>query len=169
MHSVTQVVWDVRRCLEWIRAKGASSIAVHGMSLGGYATALLAGLDPDLDCVIAGVPASTIHRPLIGAYGRNRELRQALEEHDLLGERIEMLHSVITPTSFPCVVPRYRRFIYAGTADRLVTPNQPYLLWEHWERPSIQWTQHSHLLTMTSSSVRGFVRDAVVGSTPRAA
>ncbi len=37
VHSVTQTVWDVRRCLAWIRERGASSIAVHGLSLGGYA------------------------------------------------------------------------------------------------------------------------------------
>ncbi len=164
VHSVTQIVWDVRRCLAWIRERGALSIAVHGMSLGGYATALLAGLDGDLDCVIAGVPAATIHRPLIGAYGRNEDARRILEQHDLLGQRVEALHSVITPTAMPCIVPQDRRYIYAGTADRLVTPNQPYVLWEHWDRPSICWTQRSHVLTMTSSKVRRFVRDAVVES-----
>ena len=71
VHSLTQIVWDVRRCLAWIRERGASSIAIHGMSLGGYTTALVAGLDSDLDCVIAGVPAATIHRPLMSAYGRD--------------------------------------------------------------------------------------------------
>ena len=167
VHSVTQMVWDIRRCLAWIRERDAVSIAVHGMSLGGYATALVAGLDPDLDCVIAGVPSSTVHHPLVAAYGRSPEMRKSLERHDLLGDRVDTLHRVVTPTSFPCLVPRNHRFIYAGTADRLVTPNQPYLLWEHWDRPSIEWSQHSHMLTMTSSAVRRFVRDAVIESSTR--
>ena len=164
VHSLTQIVWDLRRCLAWIRERGAPSIAVHGMSLGGYSTALLAGLDPDLGCVIAGVPAATIHRPLINVYSHHPSFRKALEQHDLLGERVEALHSVITPTSLPCVVPQERRFIYAGIADRLVTPNEPYVLWEHWGRPNIHWTQQSHVLTMLSPNVRSFVRDAVIGS-----
>ena len=164
VHSLTQIVWDLRRCLAWIRGRGAPSIAVHGMSLGGYATALLSGLDADLGCVIAGVPAATIHRPLISVYTHNPSFRKALEQHDLIGDRVEALHSVITPTSLACVVPHERRFIYAGIADRLVTPNEPYLLWEHWNRPSIYWTQQSHVLTMLSPNVRTFVREAVIGS-----
>ena len=111
------------------------------------------------------MPAATIHRPLLAAYARNPTFRDALASHDLLGDRVEALHSVITPTAVPCVVPHDRRFIYAGTADRLVTPNEPYVLWEHWDRPSICWTQRSHAFTLLSSTVRGFVRDAVVAST----
>ena len=164
VHSLSQIVWDVRRCLAWIRERDAPSIVVHGMSLGGYAAALLAGLDGDLDAVIAGVPAATIHRPLIGAYSRDEDARRLFEQHDLLGERVEALHSVITPTAMACIVPQDRRFIYAGTADRLVTPNQPYVLWEHWDRPNICWTQRSHAMTMTSSKVRDFVQAAVVDS-----
>ena len=68
VHGVTQAVWDVRRCLAWIRERGASSIALHGISLGGYTAAMVAGLEDDLSCVIAGVPAATIHRPLSAAF-----------------------------------------------------------------------------------------------------
>ena len=55
VHAVTQAVWDVRRCLAWIRERGAPSIALHGISLGGYTAAMVAGLEDDLSCVIAGV------------------------------------------------------------------------------------------------------------------
>jgi esterase/lipase len=38
-------MWDIRRILHWIRAQGAPSVGVHGVSLGGYQTALLAALE----------------------------------------------------------------------------------------------------------------------------
>ncbi len=161
VHGFTQAVWDVRRCLAWIRERGASSIAVHGMSLGGYTTALVAGLEPDLDCVVAGLPAATVYRPLIAAAASKRTVRRTMESHDLLGDSVEAVHRVITPTAYPCQVPRERRFIYAGLADRISTPREPYLLWEHWDKPTILWSKNTHMGTAASPRVRRFVRQAV--------
>ncbi len=161
VHGLTQAVWDVRRWLAWIRDRGGSSIAVHGMSLGGYTAALVAGLDGSLDCVIAGVPGATIHRQLIAACYRDPWFRRAAERHDLLEDRVEAVHKVVTPTAFPCRVPHDRRFIYAGLGDRMSTPGQPRLLWEHWGRPAIYWSSTTHLFTVTSPSVRRFVSDAI--------
>jgi pimeloyl-ACP methyl ester carboxylesterase len=162
VHALTQAVWDVRRCLAWIRGRDARSVALHGMSLGGYTAAMVAGLDATLDCVIAGVPSSTIHGSLVAAAERNPLVRRAVENQGLLGERTEAVHRVVTPTAFPCRVPRERRFIYAGVADRLATPGQPYALWEHWDRPEICWSVRSHIFTARSAKVRRFVEKAVV-------
>lgn len=164
VHALTQAVWDVRRCLAWIREREPSSIAMHGMSLGGYTTALLAGLDAELSCVIAGVPASTIHRPLIAATSRDAALQETLQSYGLIGERTEALHRVVTPTALPCLVPQGRRYIYAGTIDRITTPIEPYQLWQHWGKPAIYWSPTSHTFTMLSSKVRAFVREAIIES-----
>ena len=85
----------------------------------------------------------------------------------LLDDRVEAVHAVVTPTELQCRLPIEDRYIYAGTTDRLATPNEPYRLWEHWERPDICWTQRSHMLTMVSGQVNDFVRDAVVSSAVR--
>ncbi len=167
VHGFTQAVWDVRRCLAWIRERGASSIAVHGMSLGGYTAALVAGLEPDLDCVVAGLPAATVYRPLIVAAARTPAVRREMESHDLLGESARAVHQVITPTAFPCQVPREGRFIYAGLADRVATPLEPYLLWEHWDKPTILWNKNTHIGTAASPQVRRFVRKAVTSRAVR--
>ena len=165
VHALTQSVWDVRRCLAWIRQREPSSIAVHGVSLGGYTAALLAGLDGDFSCVVAGVPAATIHRPLVAAAARDAAARRALEEYGLLGDRIETLHRVVTPTSLPCVVPKERLYMYAGTLDRLSPPIEPYELWEYWDRPTIYWNPTSHIFTIMSAKVRQFARQAIVANT----
>ncbi len=160
VHALTQTVWDVRRCLAWIRDRNAMSISVHGMSLGGYAAALVAGLE-DLDCAVIGVTAATLHEPLTAACTRNARIRRAMENHNLLGHRIGALHKVVTPTALPCRVPRNRRFIYAGIADRVAPPSQSRQLWEHWDRPTIFWSPTSHITTLTSPKVRRFVRNAL--------
>src|SRR5665811_415742 len=56
VHGLAQSAWDVRRVIGWARAQGAPSVGLYGVSLGGYTAALVAGIEPDLDCVIAGIP-----------------------------------------------------------------------------------------------------------------
>src|SRR5262249_49798040 len=54
IHAQTQALWDLRRMLSWLRAEGGREIGVFGLSLGGYNASLLAALERDLACVIAG-------------------------------------------------------------------------------------------------------------------
>ncbi|HME70688.1 MAG TPA: alpha/beta hydrolase, partial [Myxococcota bacterium] len=42
-------------------------------------------------------------------------------------------------------VPRERALIVAGRGDRIVPPEHPHALWEHWGRPSIHWFSGGHL------------------------
>jgi pimeloyl-ACP methyl ester carboxylesterase len=57
VHGEAQAMWDLRRIFSWIRSRGATKIGVKGLSLGGYTTALMACLEDDLACAIAGIPA----------------------------------------------------------------------------------------------------------------
>ncbi len=164
VHGLTQSVWDVRRWMAWVREQEPTAIAVHGISLGAYTAALTAGLEPDLDCVVAGLPAGTIYRPLVNAATKFPVLREAMHEHELLGANVEAVHRVVAPTAMPCVVPRDRRFIYAGLADRVATPSEPYQLWMHWEEPTIFWRSNTHLGSIVSKAVRHFVREAVTAT-----
>jgi dienelactone hydrolase len=62
IHAEAQAVWDARRLIGWARAEGAPLVGVHGLSLGGYTTALLASLQEGLSCVIAGIPVADLAR-----------------------------------------------------------------------------------------------------------
>jgi dienelactone hydrolase len=58
LHTGAQAIWDLRRIVWWLReSEGAPAIGALGHSLGGYAVSLLASLEEDLDCVVAGNPA----------------------------------------------------------------------------------------------------------------
>jgi len=162
LHGVGQAVWDVRRCLSWIRAQGATRIGIHGISLGGYLCGLVAGLEAGLDCVIAGIPPADL--ALVMARHSPRVVRQMARHEGLLGQTARDLHRVISPLSFQPRLPRERRFIYAGIVDRMSTPRHAHMLWRHWERPSIQWYRGSHVGFVWSPEVWRYVATALRSS-----
>jgi hypothetical protein len=142
VHAEAQSVWDLRRLLGWIRARGAPSIGVHGVSLGGYNAALLAGLDDGLSCVIAGVPPVDLARLVWTHAGPT--VVGSLERAGIDRDEVAELYRVVSPLAVAPKVPFARRAIYAGIGDRLVSADHPRDLWEHWGRPRIVWTQGGH-------------------------
>jgi len=162
IHAEAQAMWDIRRILSWIRAHEGEPVGVYGLSLGGYNAALLAGLDAELACVIAGVPATCFvdfvreHAPLILL----RDERAA----DLMCERAERLLRVVSPLSLPPVVPWERRFVFGGVADRFIPAAHVGRLWEHWARPRVAWYQGSHVTFPWDRGVQQLVEEALRSS-----
>lgn len=162
VHGLLQAVWDVRRCIAWARLHQATSVVVHGVSLGAYTAALLSGVEPGLDGVIAGVPpvdmASVMRQNVPEA------ARPAVEAHGLLDERADKVHHVVSPLAFECQVPHDRRFIYAGVADRMAKPEAAHRLWLHWDEPAICWYAGSHVGFALSREVRRFVESSITAA-----
>ena len=158
VHAVSQAVWEVRQLLAWAREDG-TPLAVHGVSMGGYLGALLAGLAPDLHTVIAGVP--TVDLAWVMERHAPEEELSSLAERDLVGERAQQIHRVVSPLAFEPQVPRNRRFVYAGVADRMATPGQAHRLWTHWGEPPVLWYRGAHVAFAWSREVRGFVDRAL--------
>ena len=159
IHGLAQAAYDVRMLLAWVRGQDATGIGLMGMSLGGYVTSLVAGLEPALDCVIAGIPA--VDFPAIFAAHTPRSVSRMswFTEHLELAQR---LHRVVSPLSFTPATPVDRRFIYAGTADRLLDPvEQGGTLWEHWDRPKIYWFDRGHVVHVRGADVSRFVDESL--------
>ena len=69
---------------------------------------------------------------------------------------------MVSPLAFTPATPVERRFIYAGTADRLLDPVvQSGALWEHWGRPRIHWFARGHVVHVRGADVGRFVDDAL--------
>jgi hypothetical protein len=159
VHGMSQAVWDIRRCVGWVRQQGAAGVILHGISLGGYLASLVAAIDDRIDRVIAGMPLVDI----AGVGNRvARHIRHLIANHDLSGPRAALVHRVVSPVAYPCQVERSERYIYAGVADRLTTAGQAYQLWKHWEEPAVLWFAGSHI-TDWASEKRAFL-DATIGS-----
>ena len=159
IHLQTQALWDIRRLLRWLEAEEGEPIGAYGLSLGGYTATLLAALEADLACVIAGIPATCyvgLTKWVVPGW-----LLQLAEYAGVTLDRIERIARVISPLAFEPTVPWSRRFLYAATADRLVPPATVRALWEHWGRPRLDWYQGSHTSFGFESTVRGLLTDAL--------
>jgi len=142
IQAQSQTIWDLRRIISWIQRQQGTRIGVYGLSLGGHAASLLSSLSDDLDVVVAGIPGtdfvdllkSDVPPPSAGEADRLlpfwREARRAMR--------------VVSPLALPCLVPKERRYIFGGLADRVTPPPGVHDLWLHWERPRIVWYQGSH-------------------------
>jgi hypothetical protein len=159
VHAEAQAMWDIRRLLGWLWAQDAPRIGVGGISLGGFNTALLASLERNLACAIAGVPLSNparqsaFHSPAL-------PLRYA-EHHGLTYDKLMAVMSVISPLAMTPQVPRERRYLFGGIGDRIVPTREVHDLWLHWERPAILWYQGSHLTFNLHRETAEFVAKAL--------
>jgi len=166
IHAEAQSIWDLRRILSWIRCESASAIGVYGLSLGGYNAALLATLERDLSCVIAGIPA--VDFLSLGRMHTPAKSITCAEECGVEWPRMADILRVISPLAMPPLIPKSRLFIFGGSADIIVPPDQPRSLWNHWGKPRIAWYPGGHFSFRWESSVHRLLRDALASSMPDA-
>jgi predicted esterase len=153
-HGVSQAVWDTRRLIQWARAQGATQIGLYGLSMGAYVVSLLAGLE-DMGLVIAGIPVCDI--PDLFVHHAPVDQRQEAEDSGVLGVQTRELFELISPLSVSPQTKIEHRFIFAGSDDRVTTPEQAERLWEHWGQPDIRWFAGGHVSFFWSSEVAPFV------------
>jgi hypothetical protein len=143
IHAGAQAMWDARRLVGWLRrAEAAPAVGVLGHSLGGYAAALLAGLEGGTDCVVVGNPAVDPSH----LFWRNALslATRYLKTAGVTEDRMDAALRVVSPLAFTPFPARERRSIFAGVADRVTPPVEARVLWEHWERPRIAWYRGTH-------------------------
>jgi dienelactone hydrolase len=153
-HGVSQAVWDTRRLIQWARAQGATKIGVYGLSMGAYVAALLSGLE-NVDLVIAGIPLCDI--PDLFVHHAPVDQRQEAEDKGVLGVHTRELFELVSPLSVSPQTKVESRFIFAGSDDKVSTPEQAERLWEHWGQPDIRWFAGGHVSFFWSSEVAPFV------------
>ena len=162
IHAQSQAVWDVRRLISWLRDQGAPAIGAYGVSLGAYTTALVAGLEKSLDCVIAGIPTTDFVR-LLRQHSPDFVWRAAARA-GFSFERIERLLRVVSPLALPPRVPHHKRYMYAALRDSLASPEHARDLWHHWERPRAEWYHGSHVSFLWEAQVKSLLHEAFENS-----
>jgi hypothetical protein len=158
VHAQAQAVWDIRKLIAWIREQGAPAVGIYGLSLGSYTAALIASLEDDLDCVVAGIPVVDFV-DLVQANTSGWAVRLT----GLLGfpwdSVCEMLR-VISPLELPVQTDRTRCFLFAGIYDQVAPPEQARALWRHWGRPRLVWYRGGHVSFLIENEVRDLLADA---------
>ncbi|HLM95153.1 MAG TPA: alpha/beta fold hydrolase [Acidimicrobiales bacterium] len=168
MHGVAQAAWDVRRIIRWLREEqGAEQVGVIGYSLGGLVASIVAALEDDLACVIAGIPV--VDLPHLVRRHSPPDIARLAGTSGVLGPAADDVHRVVSPLAMDCRVPLERRFIFAGLADRMSTFGHARRLWLHWDRPAFESYPGGHVGFFWSAAVKRFVDEALRRSYTNAA
>lgn len=133
-----------------------------GQSLGGLVASLVASLEPDLRCVVAGVPV--VDLPDLFRRHSPPAIAERARSFGVLGEAADQVHRVVSPLAMACAVPHRGRYVYAGLGDRMSTFNQARRLWLHWDRPTLAAYHGGHVGFFFSKSVRTLIDAAVTDS-----
>lgn len=139
-------VHDLRALLAHLRAQGAPRIGVTGLSLGGYVSALLAALEPDLAFAIPNAPVVNLATMTPSWFPANVTTALLRRAGGLPQELVERAMAIHSPLAYPAALPKERLMVVGGLGDRLAPPEQSLLLWEHWDRPRLHWFPGSHVL-----------------------
>jgi len=163
IHAQTQTIWDVRRLIAWLRhEERAPGVGVYGLSLGGYTTALLAALEPDLDCVIAGLAPSNF-AVLLKSNSPGLIVRLT-EATGYPWAGVDRLLRVVSPLAMPRLVPKDRCYLFGGIADGLASPGQTRALWRHWGRPRCVWYRGGHVSFVFERTVTSVLEEALTAT-----
>lgn len=157
VYAQSQALSDLRHLLAWIRdVDPEARIGVIGYSLGGLNAALLAGCEPELDFVVAGIPLVDPAAVVWPAMPQSCRTRFAACGVD--GGRYADLLRCISPLARPVLLPVARLAIFAGAADCIVPPDQPLRLSRHWGVP-VHWYTGGHLTFRNEPVVMNSLHD----------
>lgn len=115
-----RAIIELRELVRIAKARGASSVGVLGMSLGGCTTALLGCAEPTLSVCVPMIPLSSLadfslhHRQLPGTGSQQRELHAALER----------AMAAVSPVHRAAAIPAERFTVIAARGDQITPPAQ---------------------------------------------
>jgi len=111
-----QIVADLRSLAGILRARGAPSVGVMGMSLGGYSTALMATFEPRLAFAVPLIPLASV-----ADFARTQGRLGTGANADLQHAALERANAIVSPLARASLLPAERVLIVAAEDDR-VTP-----------------------------------------------
>jgi len=161
--AVRQAIFEIHVIVGWLREHTHAPVGLLGLSLGGYLSALMAGLSADLDFVIPMVPPVCMGDLAWRFYSRSRRIRNTTET--FTRDELRAAYRVHSPLTYARRIDKRRIRILAGRGDQIVPPEHPHALWQHWDEPDIYWFSGSHLAPFRrarlAAAVTGHVRRCV--------
>jgi len=156
--AVRSAIYEVLVVRNWLRSRSSAPVGLLGLSLGGYLTSLAAGLSEDFDFAVPIVAPACMGDLAWRLFRETRHCREggAASIDEGLMRACFRVHS---PLAHPLRVPKERVLIVAGRGDRVVPPQHPTALWEHWGEPPIHWFNGGHITPFG----RARVLDAISG------
>lgn len=152
-----QSIADLRGLIGWLRARGASSVGLVGMSLGGYTAALAATVEPELSFLVPVVPLACL-----ADFAREQGNLPSGE----LGHRYEAAlreaYSVVSPLERAPRIASGRTLVIGAQADRITQVSHARRLAHHFSAPLHTWPG-GHLLQWGRSAAFDRLEDFLRG------
>jgi pimeloyl-ACP methyl ester carboxylesterase len=126
-----QAVLDVRTLVHHLLTRGAPSVGLMGMSLGGYTAALTATIEPRLSFVVPMIPLASIAE---SARHTGRFVGTPAQQQRQL-EGLEAVHRVVSPLARPARVAPERVLVLGAEGDRITPIAHARRLAEHFGAP----------------------------------
>ncbi|OBA63774.1 peptidase [Mycobacterium sp. 1100029.7] len=165
--SMAQAVHDFRSIVDYLQHTGVERIALTGLSLGGYTSALLGSVDDRLEAVIPNCPVVTPSTMFDQWFPANKLVGLGLQLSDISREDLKAGLAYHCPLNYQPRLPKQRRMIITGLGDRMAPPGQAEMLWEHWDRCTMHWFPGSHVLHISQLDylrrMTGFLHDFMLG------
>ena len=144
--TMGQAVYDFRSLMDYLEFTGVDRIALTGMSLGGYTSALIASTDHRLRAVIPNVPVVEPEAMFDSWFPANKLVALSRLGGGVSRADARAASAYPSPLNYRPLVPRERRLIITGLGDRLAPPEQSEALWRHWDRCALHWFPGNHIL-----------------------
>jgi hypothetical protein len=142
--AVGQAVAEIRALTGWLLEQGCPSVALLGISMGGWHAGMAATHDSRLKAIVLVAPRVRSNFGMMrGERVLSTPLRKALERRKAMLEAWDT-----TPTNLTLsepVVPKENILLIQGRYDLLALPECTEELWQKWKQPKIWWLPHGHI------------------------
>ena len=153
-----QAVAEIRALTGWLLEQGCPSVALYGISLGGWFAGLAATRDARLKAVVLAVPG--VRRNYRATRGERllwTSIRQALDKQKAAREALDKTPMNLT-LSQP-VIPKENILLIQGRYELFVEAEQTEELWQKWRQPEIWRLPHGHVSWMLVPGINSRVFD----------
>lgn len=145
-HAVVQSTYDIRTLVDVLQHNGVEKIGLSGVSLGGYTTALMAGLDERFEFVMPLVPLVSIPDAIMAWKPLDRVAKTFMQRYNVSMEELRNTMAFHSPLARPALLPSKRLLIISGMGDCMATPRHSETLQRHWGNCDLHWHNGAHAL-----------------------
>jgi pimeloyl-ACP methyl ester carboxylesterase len=156
--AFVQAVAEIRALTGWLLGQGCPSVALFGVSLGGWLAGLAATRDARLNAIVMVVPGvRTNYRATRGELILWTPVRKALERQKAAREAFDK--TPINLTLSQPVIPKENILLIQARYDLFVEAEQTEELWQKWEQPEIWRLPQGHISAVLVPGLTGRVLD----------
>lgn len=148
-HAVVQSTYDIRALIDYLEEDcGVTDIGLSGLSLGGYTTALVAGLEKRLKFAMPIIPIISIPDAMMEWKPLDRALNAIMDDFNLDMQKLRQPMAYHSPLNRPAAIDSDKLMIIAGIGDKMATPRHAEALQKHWGGCQLHWFEGSHALPL---------------------